>query len=441
MSFMSKVREFFGFYDQANQIVQNPIPQPLDMADFKFQQAKQSRQYILTNNEYIFSIVTRLSNVLASLPLHEFQKSEQLDNEPLADLLRTSPNPNMTAFDFIARLETDRNVSGNGYAWIQRSVATGEPIALWPLDPGTVSILRNTDNNSYWYRVTSDIYNFTLPINDVIHVKHVVPSNSWYGVSPIDVLSSSLKFQQSIEDFSQAEMDKKDKFVLQYDRSISPEKRQAMVNDFLRMVKENGGAVVQEAGWKIERYESKFEPADLTSVEKISRIRIATAFNVPISFLNDDQAKATTNVEHVNSQFVTMTLMPIIKQYEAQFNMKLFTPGQRVKGFYFRFNVNGLLRGDTAARTQYYQTLTRNGIFKPNEIRKLEGLPPIPDESADRLYISKDLYPLDQYYDAVLANQIQTDTSVASADSQVPKKEGGESTDEAELQSAEQEGS
>lgn len=439
MNFVNKVKKFFGFYDQANQIVQNPIPQPLDMAGFKFQQVKQSRQDILINNEYIFSIVTRLSNVLASLPLHEYQKSEQMDNEPLADLLRTSPNPNMTAFDFIARLETDRNVSGNGYAWIQRSVTTGDPIALWPLDPATVSILRNTDNNSYWYRVTSDVYNFTVPINDVIHVKHVVPSNSWYGVSPIDVLSSSLKFQQSVEDFSQAEMDKKDKFVLQYDRSISQEKRQAMVNDFLRMVKENGGAVVQEAGWKIERYESKFEPADLTSVEKISRIRIATAFNVPISFLNDDQAKATTNVEHVNSQFVTMTLMPIIRQYEAQFNMKLFTPGQRVKGFYFSFNVNGLLRGDTAARTQYYQTLTRNGIFKPNEIRKLEGQPPIPDESADRLYISKDLYPLDQYYDAILANKIKTDTSVAGADSQVPK--GGESADEDELQSTEQEGS
>lgn len=428
MSFMSRVRNFFGINDQANQIGQNPIPQPLDMAGFKFEHIKQSRQYILTSNEYIFSIVTRLSNVLASLPLHEYQNSEQMNNEPLADLLRTSPNPNMTAFDFIVRLETDRNVSGNGYAWIQRSVDTGEPIALWPLDPATVSILRNPDNNSYWYRVTSDIYNFTVPINDVIHVKHVVPSNRWRGVSPIDVLSASLRFQQSVEDFSQAEMDKKDKFVLQYERSISPEKRQAMVNDFLRMIKEDGGAVVQEAGWKVERYESKFEPADLTSVEKISRIRIATAFNVPISFLNDGQDKATTNVEHINSQFVTMTLMPILRQYESQFNMKLLTPGERVKGFYFSFDVNGLLRGDTAARTQYYQMLTRNGVFKPNEIRKLEGQPPVPDESADRLYISKDLYPLDQYYAAILANKIDADTGVAGADSQIPK--GGETTSE-----------
>lgn len=426
MSFMNKVRQFFGIYDQVPQKLEQPINLGWKFAD----EAVQSRNYVLTHNEYVFSIVTRLSNVLASLPLHEFKNSDTCDDQPLADLLRVSPNPNMTSFDFIARLETDRNVKGNGYAWIQRSERTGDPIALWPLDPDSVSILRNTDNNSYWYSVASDTFNFILPVDDVIHVKHVSPTNTWYGISPIDVLSSSLKFQRSIEEFSQAEMDKKDKFVLQYDRSISPEKRQAMVNDFLRMVKENGGAVVQEAGWKVERYESKFEPADLTSVEQISRIRIATAFNVPISFLNDDQAKATTNVEHVNSQFVTMTLMPIIRQYESQFNKKLFTPGDRVRGFYFSFNVNGLLRGDTAARTQYYQTLVRNGISTPNEIRKLESQPPADDESADRLYISKDLYPLDQYYEAVLKGQIETDTNVAGADSQIPKKEGGENTDE-----------
>lgn len=68
MSFMSKVRQFFGVYDQANQIVQNPMPQPLDMAGVKLEQATFSRERILESNEYIFSIVTKLSNVLASLP-------------------------------------------------------------------------------------------------------------------------------------------------------------------------------------------------------------------------------------------------------------------------------------------------------------------------------------------------------------------------------------
>ena len=186
-------------------------------------------------------------------------------------------------------------------------------------------------------------------------------------------------------------MSKKDSFVIEYDRSVNSEKRQAIINDFVKMIKQNGGAVVQEKGFKYDRFESRFNPADLASVEGISRIRIANAFDVPLSFVNDNSSKATTNVEHVMTQFVEMTLAPIIRQYESEFNRKLLTPNQRARGYYFKFNVNGLMRGDTAARTQFYQMMIRNGIATPNELRKLEDMPVAKDKNADKLWFSKDL--------------------------------------------------
>ena len=91
-----------------------------------------------------------------------------------------------------------------------------------------------------------------------------------------------------------------------------------------------------------------------------------------------------------------MTLNPIIKQYESEFNRKLLTPGQIARGYYFKFNVNGLMRGDTAARTQFYQMMIRNGIATPNELRRLEDLPVAKDKNADKLWFSKDLALLDQ---------------------------------------------
>ena len=72
------------------------------------------------------------------------------------------------------------------------------------------------------------------------------------------------------------------------------------------------------------------------------------------------------------TQFVEMTLIPIIKQYEAEFNRKLLTQNQRARGYYFKFNINGLMRGDTASRTSFYAMMIRNGIATPNELRKLE---------------------------------------------------------------------
>ena len=162
------------------------------------------------------------------------------------------------------------------------------------------------------------------------------------------------------------------------------------------MVSENGGAVVQEKGFQFDRFESRFQPGDLSTTNSITRSRVATAFNVPLSFLSEtiEQGNGKSN-EQIMAQFVEMTLLPIIKQYESEFNRKLLTRSQRARGFYFKFNVNGLLRGDTAARTEFYQMMIRNGIATSNDLRKLEELPPTDNKNADQLWITGDLYPMD----------------------------------------------
>lgn len=93
-------------------------------------------------------------------------------------------------------------------------------------------------------------------------------------------------------------------------------------------------------------------------------------------------------------QFVNMTLLPIVRQYEHEFNRKLLTKEDRKNGMYFKFNLGGLLRGDTSARTQFYQTMLRSGGMKPDEVRMLEDLPPMGGK-ADELWISGDLYPME----------------------------------------------
>ena len=80
-------------------------------------------------------------------------------------------------------------------------------------------------------------------------------------------------------------------------------------------------------------------------------------------------------------------MLPIVRQYEHEFNRKLLTKADRLKGFYFKFNLGGLLRGDTAARTQFYQAMLRSGGMKPDEVRRLEDLPPLGGK-ANELWIS-----------------------------------------------------
>lgn len=353
-----------------------------------------SHSQVLRTNEEIFGVISRLANTLSSLPIHEYQNYSETSDE-VSELLTGESNPSMSAFQLINQLEVSRNVDGNAYAWIERD-NNGLPIHLWPIDPGTVTVKRNIDDNSIWYEVNSDEYHFLVFNTEIIHVKHITPLTGILGISPLDVLRDPLKFQKAVEDFSLNEMDKKDSYIIQYDRSVSPENREAMINDFRRMVSENGGAVVQEKGFQFDRFESRFQPGDLSTINSITRSRVATAFNVPLSFLSEtiEQGNGKSN-EQIMAQFVEMTLLPIVKQYESEFNRKLLTRSQRARGFYFKFNVNGLLRGDTAARTEFYQMMIRNGIATSNDLRKLEELPPTDNKNADQLWITGDLYPMD----------------------------------------------
>ncbi|EDX41646.1 phage portal protein [Limosilactobacillus reuteri] len=347
----------------------------------------------LSTNEEIFSVITRLANTVSSLPIHLYKNYEEVD-DGIAELVRSEANPSMSAFSLINQLEVSRNSSGNGYVFIERDVSTGVPIRLWPIDPTTVTIKRNIDDNSIYYEVTSSDpnYHFLVFNTEMIHVRHITPLTGVLGISPIDVLRGPLQFEKAVEDFSVGEMNKKDQYIIKYDRSVSPENRKAVIEDFTRMIKENGGAVVQEKGFDYDRFASNFQPSDLKTSEQITRSRIANAFNIPIAFLNELNGTASMN-EQAMIQFVQMTLVPIVKQYESEFNRKLLTQSQRTSGFYFKFNVNGLMRGDTASRTNFYQMMIRNGIATQNDLRKLEDMTPITDKSADITWISKDLFP------------------------------------------------
>lgn len=189
-------------------------------------------------------------------------------------------------------------------------------------------------------------------------------------------------------------MNKTDSFVVQYDRTIDPEKRKAVLDDFRHFAQDNGGALFQEKGFSINQLSRDFQSSDMVNTEKITRSRIANVYNVPLSFLNESFSEGVSSNEELMAQFTQMTLLPIVKQYESEFNRKLLTDYQRQQGYYFKFNLNGLLRGNITARTAFYQMMIRNGIVTPNDVRALEDMPPDSDPMADTLFISGDLYPI-----------------------------------------------
>jgi HK97 family phage portal protein len=117
------------------------------------------------------------------------------------------------------------------------------------------------------------------------------------------------------------------------------------------------------------------DQAQFIESRKFSVSEIARLFGVPPHMIGDVEKSTSwgSGIEQQGIGFVTYTLMPWLVQLQDAFS--LFLP----RGQFVRFNTNGLLRGDAAARASYYQALGSLKAIEINEIRALEDMPPLDD--------------------------------------------------------------
>src|SRR5690625_2030031 len=330
----------------------------------------------LATNETIFSAVTRLSNSMATLPL-KLYKNYEIANNVASDVLINDPNPNMTGFKFIRNMETSRNEKGNAYALIERDIRLN-PTRLTLINPDFVEPLIEQNTRELWYQILGEDGNRYYVHNmEMLHVEHIVASNGLKGISPIKVLTNATRFDKAVREFSLKEMESAPmSFILKYGANLDEKKRQAVIDDFKRFYRDNGGILFQESGVEIEELERKYVAADTFVTERITRSRVANVFNIPVTMLNDTEGQSYSSNEQLMRMYVDLTLMPIVRQYEQEFNRKLLTPSERKDGFYFKFNTKALLRADTSTQADYYTKAIRSGWMSQDNVRQLEELPP-----------------------------------------------------------------
>jgi phage portal protein BeeE len=71
---------------------------------------------------------------------------------------------------------------------------------------------------------------------------------------------------------------------------------------------------------------------------------------------------------------------------EQSIFQQLLTEEEQQK-YFVKFNVDGLLRGDFQSRMNGYAVGIQNGFMSPNDVRELEDMNLIPDESGGNTYM------------------------------------------------------
>lgn len=132
----------------------------------------------------------------------------------------------------------------------------------------------------------------------------------------------------------------------------------------------------------------KFEPLTINPVDaqfletrQFSVQETARIFGIPAFFLGVDSGSSMTysTTESLFRLLVTGTLRPTyLERIEQAFSMLL------PMGKLARFNIDELLRADLKARYDAHEIGLRNGFLTPNEIRRGEGLTPLPNGDVPR---------------------------------------------------------
>ena len=361
----------------------------------------------IEGNEAIYAAVSRISNTLASMPVHLYRGYEIAAGHPLERLVSLEPNPNFTAFGFKQTMEVLRNTEGNAYA-LKVLDTLGRVVRLDILNPTRVQIMRDPTNGEVWYRIQmDDVPPQLIPGYMVLNIRHM-SANGEKGIRPIDVLRKSLDYDTQVKELSLDQLDGVNNGIMLTvpNTGLDQDQKDELVERFLETYEKSGrSVVVLEGGLTATHFQGQTVNSDMLDVERITRNRVATVYNLPPHFLGDYSGTSYSSAEQQTLEFLMMTMAPIVQQWEEEMNRKLLTPAELADGYEFRFDMNAIYRADMATTANMHQMAIRGGWMKPNEVRKSEGLPP--DENGDKLMSSRDIIPLEiavQHPELLLGN-------------------------------------
>ncbi|MDT2660695.1 phage portal protein [Enterococcus hulanensis] len=347
--------------------------------------------------ESIFSVISRVSNVMASLPLKMIDNDYQQPNDCTAFNLLSDGPRYFTRFDFFRDIEALRNYQGNAYVQVFKNT-NGQIIDMALIKPGACYPIIDSDTGELYYQVTAkDNKNYSnilyVHYMEMLHFKHT-RFGGIEGTDPTKVLTNTLNFDREVRRISLTQLNGTNEGLkVKFAANMDEDGKEAVIKNIAKFYKENGGLLVEENGVEIERLTRELVDSKLLDTDKISRSRVATVYTVPEHFVGGGQSSYSSQ-EQLNMEFLTYNLVPTVNQYEEELNKKTLTPQDKKKGYRYKFNVSSLLRADTQSRGNFYQIMRRNGAYTANDVLRYEDMVPSNEEGMNDHHISGDLYPI-----------------------------------------------
>lgn len=349
------------------------------------------------------------AQTISTLPLSIWERTtdgrKARDDLDLQRLVREEPNADQDGAEYweskIAWLSATGNaVSERVYDNPNAAPANRRLVALELMDPRYIVIQRRPDGSrDYHYRFPGKPER-TLTEDRIFHLRGL-SFGADVGLNVLGAARQSLSSARATERAAASHFANgmrpsgwlvyKGGTLEEADRELA---KKNLINPMVGA--ENAGKIgILEGEFDYRQMTIEPEAAQLLESRRFSVEDVCRWFGVPpilLSHASQGQTMWGSGIEQIVLGWYVLQLRPRLVRLEKAMKRQLMTPDQK-RTLYFEFNADGLLRGDTAARAEFYWKMMQVGAITPDIICDKENLPRW--VGGDRHYINQTLAPLD----------------------------------------------
>ena len=336
----------------------------------------------------VYAAVKVITDAIMQIPLLMYRRlesdgKERAKDHTLFSLLKNQPNEHQTSAEWREIMQHHVLMRGNAYSQISHGVDKKIDELGMPIHPDMVrpekTVLRNGEVR-YRYRVREDGRDTLINAGEMLHIRGL-GTDGITGMSPIQVEREAIGIGLAAQDFTARFLanDATPGGYLEHPSNFKSDEQRAEFKKSWQTAQTGMNRrklAVLEYGMKYHPVDVKLVDAQFLETRKYTNLDIARIFRVPPHLIMELDRATFSNITQQDIEFVKFTMLPWLIRWEQRLWAQLLSEDERSE-FFFEYLVDGLERGDSEARSQYYKAGIQDGWLTRNEVRKAENRDPL----------------------------------------------------------------
>ena len=327
----------------------------------------------------LWSSADLIASIVSTMPVGTFAGSTSAPVNPSPSLV-ASPSLVVTRREWTYQAIMSLLLRGNAYGLIVERDNNLRPQAAEWLDPSAVTVTQSSSTA----RPTYSINGQPIPRDDMIHMRGFLRPGSAIGLSLIDYHRETLGI-------STAALKHGGKWygsgahptamLFNTEKTITAEQATTVKARFMESLRGKREPIVLGKDWKYEQIQASAADSLFLDAMGYTDAQIARLFGPAVAeVLGYETGGSMTysNREQRTLDLLAFSIQKWLVRLEDTITAMLPQPQ------YIKYNASSLLRADTLTRYQAHEIALQNRFETTDEVRALEDLPPMEQQSAQR---------------------------------------------------------